>query len=122
MKRRERGELEAEVMDVLWDTDAWLTPRQVHSAVTTPRRPLAYTTIMTILVRLWNKEMLERRQAGRAFAYRPVASRDEWTAERMHELLESSGNRFLTLNHFADSISAREARELRRVLDARRKR
>jgi BlaI family transcriptional regulator, penicillinase repressor len=122
MKRLPRGELEAQVMEVLWDTDGWMKPSEVHTAITTARRPLAYTTVMTILVRLWNKGMLTRRPAGRAFEYQPVASRDEWAAQRMHEFLESSGDRSLTLNHFVDSISAREATQLRRVLDARRKR
>jgi predicted transcriptional regulator len=122
VKRLPRGELEAQVMDVLWDAERWMTPRDVHLAITTPRRPLAYTTVMTILVRLWNKGMLERRNAGRAFEYQPVSSRDEWAAQRMHELLESSGDRLLTLNHFVESISAREATQLRRVLDDRKKR
>lgn len=122
MKRLPRGELEAQVMDVLWDADGWLTPRDVHPAITTARRPLAYTTVMTILVRLWQKGMLERRAAGRAFEYRPVSSRDEWAAQRMQDLLESSGDRLQTLHHFVASISAKEATQLRRVLDERRKR
>jgi len=109
-------------MDVLWDADGWMTPRDVHLAITTARRPLAYTTVTTILVRLWNKGMLERRNSGRAFEYRPVSSRDEWAAQRMHELLESSGDRLMTLNHFVETISAREATQLRRVLDDRKKR
>jgi predicted transcriptional regulator len=122
VKRLPRGELEAQVMDVLWDADGWMTPRDVHLAITTARRPLAYTTVTTILVRLWNKGMLERRNSGRAFEYRPVSSRDEWAAQRMHELLESSGDRLMTLNHFVETISAREATQLRRVLDDRKKR
>ncbi len=122
MKRLPRGELEAQVMDALWDGDSWMTPRDVHVAITTPRRALAYNTVMTILVRLWNKGMLERHAAGRAYAYRPVASREEWAAQRMHDMLESSDDRLLTLNHFVESISPREATQLRRVLDARKKR
>jgi predicted transcriptional regulator len=122
MKRLPRGELEAQVMDLLWDAPGWMTPSEVHQEITTPRRPLAYTTVTTILVRLWAKGMLEREASGRAFSYRPVASRDEWAAQRMQEILEASGDRRVTLNHFVDSISAREISQLRRVLDARRKR
>ena len=121
MKRLPRGELEARVMDVLWDAGDWMTPRDVHDAITTPRRPLAYTTVLTILVRLWNKGMLDRQGVGRAYGYRPVAGRDEWAAQRMHEVLESSGDRLVALNHFVDSISAREAAQLRRFLDERKK-
>lgn len=122
MKRLPRGELEARVMDVLWGAGDWMTPRGVQQTITTARRPLAYTTVMTILVRLWQKGMLERRSAGRAFEYRPVSSRDEWAARRMQDVLENSGDRLLTLHHFVQSISAKEATQLRRVLEQRKKR
>jgi len=39
-------------------------------------RPLAYTTIMTVLERLLRKGKLARRKMGRAFIYTPQASRD----------------------------------------------
>jgi predicted transcriptional regulator len=109
-------------MDVLWDSDEWMTPGSVQEAVTTARRPLAYTTVMTILVRLWKKGMLERRSAGRAFEYRPLSDRDAWAAQRMREVLETSGDPSVTLNHFVDSISSKEASQLRRSLEARKKR
>ncbi len=64
MAKLGRGELEARVMDVLWDHGAAMTPREVHDLITTSRRPLAYTTVMTILVRLWEKGMLERELVG----------------------------------------------------------
>lgn len=121
MAKRARGELEARVMDVLWASDDAMTPRDVHRVITTPRRPLAYTTVMTILVRLWTKGMLDREFRGRAYAYRPVAGREEWTAERMRELLEHSGDPAVALTHFARSIDAREAKQLRRALDGRRR-
>jgi predicted transcriptional regulator len=117
-----RGELEARVMNVLWDHDDPMTPREVHEAIITPRRPLAYTTVMTILVRLWEKRMLERQPRGRAYAYRPVSGRDEWAAERMHALLEQSADPAAALTHFVRAIDAREVAQLRRALDGRRRR
>ena len=39
-------------------------------------RPLAYTTIMTVLDRLVRKGMLARRKVGRRFVYAPQATRD----------------------------------------------
>ena len=66
MAKLGRGELEARVMDVLWEHGAAMTPRDVHEVITTSRRQLAYTTVMTILVRLWEKGMLEREPRGRA--------------------------------------------------------
>ncbi len=122
VKKLARGELETRVMDVLWDTDEWMTPAAVHTTITTKRRPLAYTTVMTILVRLWTKGMLHRRRDGRAFAYRPVATREEWAALRMHEFLEAASDRNTVLSHFVDAIDAREAARLRQLLKGRRKR
>ncbi len=121
MVKRARGELEARVMDVLWSEDEALTPREVHERVATARRPLAYTTVMTILVRLWEKGMLERETRGRAYAYRPVTGREEWAAQRMHELLEQTADPAAALTHFVRAIDGREAAQLRRALDGRRR-
>ena len=119
MKRLPRGELEAQVMNVLWDAAAPMTPRDVHDAITTARLSLAYTTVNTILVRLWEKGMLDREPDGRAFAYRPVASREDWTARRIRELLEASGDSRAALQQFVRTMSAKEATTLRRYLDER---
>ena len=51
-------------------------------------RPLAYTTIMTVLDRLVRKGMLARRKVGRAFVYAPQASRDTMRRAAVRELLE----------------------------------
>jgi len=51
-------------------------------------RPLAYTTIMTVLERLLRKGRLTRRKAGRAFLYAPVASRDEMRQLAVRELID----------------------------------
>jgi len=116
-----RGELEARVMDALWSADDWMTPRDVRAAL--KRRPaLAYTTVMTILVRLWEKGMVDRQRDGRAYAYRPVSKRDEWVAQRMHEMLEDAGNRAAALGHFVAEIDSTEATQLRRLLDRGRSR
>ncbi len=109
------------MMDVLWESDAGMTPREVHTVISTTRRPLAYTTVMTILVRLWEKGMLVRDERGRAFVYKPVAGREQWTANRMHELLEQAGDPAVALTHFVQSIDARELAQLRRALEGRRR-
>jgi predicted transcriptional regulator len=51
-------------------------------------RPLAYTTIMTVLDRLVRKGKLTRRKVGRAFIYSPEASRDTMRHAAVRELLE----------------------------------
>jgi predicted transcriptional regulator len=44
------GDLERAIMDVLWESDAPLTVREVSASLT--ERNLAHTTVMTVLDRL----------------------------------------------------------------------
>jgi len=55
-------------------------------------RPLAYTTIMTVLDRLTRKGKLTRRKVGRSFVYSPAASRDTLRRVAVRELLEGFFN------------------------------
>jgi predicted transcriptional regulator len=50
-------------------------------------RPLAYTTVMTTLDRLFKKALLNRRKDERAFIYSPRLSRKEWEEKRAGDLL-----------------------------------
>jgi len=52
-------------------------------------RPLAYTTIMTVLERLLRKGKLTRRKVGRAFIYSPTSERDDMRKHAIRELLDS---------------------------------
>ena len=72
------GPLEITVMEILWlHGDG-----NVHDVTQYLHRPLAYTTVMTTLDRLYKKGLLERRKAERAFVYRPRLSRAEWEQKR----------------------------------------
>lgn len=69
------GPLEQRVMQSLWDRGAQ-TPRQVLERLNADSpRALAYTTVMTILVRLSRKGYVERRLAGRTYRYSPLVDR-----------------------------------------------
>lgn len=109
------GELEARVMEMVWGKGGWLTPREVLDLLTA-ERDLAYTTVMTILVRLWRKGLLERRKDGRAYAYHAVNSREEWTARRMGELLAVADDRAGALSHFVAAMRKADRDQLRRLL------
>jgi predicted transcriptional regulator len=52
-------------------------------------KPLAYTTVMTLLDRLARKGVLARRKAGRAFLYAPQVSRDSLRRIALREFLET---------------------------------
>lgn len=99
----------------MWDNGGWLTTRDVLEAFGSDERR-AYTTVMTILVRLWHKGLLERRKDGRAYAYNAVHSREQWTALRMGELLTLADNRSAALNFFVAEMSKKDVDQLRRLL------
>ena len=54
-----------------------------------PRRPLAYTTVMTMLDRLARKQAVTRRKAGRSFLYTPLLSREQVRRFAVRELLDT---------------------------------
>lgn len=79
--------LELLCLRVLWSMGE-ASVKDVRLAVA-ESRPLAYTTIMTVLERLLRKGRLTRRKSGRAFLYSPVASRDAMREVAVRELLEA---------------------------------
>ena len=119
--RRGMGELEAEVMSILWTRDDWMTPREVLEQLDSDP-PVVYSTVMTILRRLWKKGTVNRERAGKAFTYRPVKGQGEQTAERMAGLLEAADDPEAALTHFLAGLDARRRRQLRKLLDDGRRR
>src|SRR5438477_6420254 len=51
-------------------------------------KPLAYTTVMTVLERLARRNMVSRRKAGRAFVYSPQMSRDAMRRLALKEFVD----------------------------------
>ena len=78
--------LELACLKALWSLEEG-NVRAVQQVVA-QSRPLAYTTIMTVLDRLVRKGKLTRRKVGRAFVYSPEASRDSMRRAAVRELLE----------------------------------
>jgi predicted transcriptional regulator len=72
------GPLEIAVMEILWTHGE----SSVHDVVPKLARPLAYTTVMTTLDRLFKKGLLDRRKSDRAYLYSPRLSRCEWEHKR----------------------------------------
>lgn len=52
------------------------------------RRPLAYTTVLTLISRLWARGLLAREPEGRGFRYRPVQTREELLGRFSDELID----------------------------------
>jgi predicted transcriptional regulator len=113
-ERREMGALEHEVLTELWALGEPATPAVVLDALGSD---LAYTTVMTILTRLWQKGLVTRKRDGRAYAYTPAFTEAELTAQRMRTMLHAASDPRAALSRFVGSLSARDARTLRALLD-----
>ena len=70
-------------MSILWQRGSG-TVREVLEAMPTA---VAYTTVMTMMVRLYERDVLTREREGRGFRYRPQKNRDEFISELAGSLL-----------------------------------
>ncbi|HEX6404815.1 MAG TPA: BlaI/MecI/CopY family transcriptional regulator [Pseudonocardiaceae bacterium] len=114
--RRAAGELEAEVLAALWAAGTPLSTADVRRAV---GGELAYNTVQTILVRLYEKGLIDRVADGRRHEYFPVKGAEELAAEQMQALLGRGRDRQAVLQRFATSLSVEDARVLRAMLRRR---
>jgi predicted transcriptional regulator len=113
---RQFGELEAVIMDRLWQRD---TPALVREVLDDLRedRPLAYTTVMTVMENLYRKGWLRRDRDGRAWRYEPTSSRSAYTAALMSDALATSTDRRIALAHFVLQMSPHDAALLQQALN-----
>jgi predicted transcriptional regulator len=118
-------ELEAEVMDAVWD---WpqdeVTVREIMDVLNKrTKTPRAYTTYMTIMRRLDTKALLNRRREGKTDIYRPVHSRDEYADLRaqaeVSQLVEQYGE--VALSHFAKQMAELDPERRRQLQRLARK-
>ena len=66
--------LEMQAMKVLWSRGS-ATVGEVRDDLE-PTKPLAYTTVLTLLDRLAHKGAVTRRKRGRSYVYSPALSRE----------------------------------------------
>jgi predicted transcriptional regulator len=111
--RRRFGELESAVLAALWAAPGPLVPAEVQAAVGSD---LAYTTVMTILVRLHDKGVIERSKVGRAFAYRPIVAETDVVAEQVRRLLDRGQDRTAVLQGLVEGLGPDDEEILRTLL------
>ncbi len=112
---RESGELEMAIMNVMWEGGGPYVVREVLERMEYGR-PVAYTTVMTVMNILHRKGVLHRDKAGRAWRYWPVESREDHDARLMAEVLRSGGDENVTMRRFLERVSDDEIRSLRSAL------
>jgi predicted transcriptional regulator len=106
------------VLAALWASPGPLTTAEVQRAVDAE---LAYTTVQTILARLYEKDLVGRSSVGRRHVYHPIKGAEELAAEQMQALLGRGPDRQSVLQRFATSLSEEDAEALRAMLKLRRR-
>ena len=109
-------------MDLLWAADVPRTANELRDALLDPgaagAKPLATTTVLTVLSRLESKGFVTRDRDSRPHGYTAVSSRAQHTAELMHEVLGTTSDRTATLARFIGNVSPQEAQTLRVLLES----
>lgn len=121
---RALGRLERDVMEIVW-RGGEPSVREVQTALT---RPIAYTTVMTTLDRLFKKGLVSRRREGRAFLYSAAQTREQMAAALTGGVLrglfaDAPGDARPFLSNLVDAVSDGDARlldELERLVREKR--
>ena len=116
------GSLELQVMEFMWQTEE-ATVQQVVKTIKR-KRPIAYTTVMTVMGHLVDKGLLSRTMEGKRYRYLVARSRDEFLLDSSRSMIHTLVNDFgdLAIAQFLgeiDNVDAGRLEELRsRVQEA----
>lgn len=115
------GQLERAVMHALWDADGPASAYDVlpHLPRADAGKPLAVTTVLTVLGRLEKKGFVRADRSARPHRYRAVATRADHVAELLHDALDESADRQAVLERFVGRVSPEDAALLRDLLARR---
>ncbi|MEV8220734.1 BlaI/MecI/CopY family transcriptional regulator [Microbacterium sp. NPDC077391] len=114
-RTRERGELESEIMRILWDSAQPVSAREIQEQFTghTP----AYTTVMTALERLHQKGQVVRSgDSPRKVRFHAAQSEDEHASVSMMTALDGAEDRQAALLSFAGNLAAEDVELLRAAI------
>ncbi|WP_042224193.1 BlaI/MecI/CopY family transcriptional regulator [Oceanobacillus manasiensis] len=98
------GPLEAKIMDILWNGEE-KTIKDVQQ-ILEQEKATNFNTVMTVMNRLIEKGILQKRTEGKSSLYRPVQSRIEFlntqSKEMTNELMDEFGN--VVVSHMLNAL------------------
>jgi len=111
--------LELECMKVVWEQGE-ASVREIREQLAADHRPLAYTTVETIMDRLSRKGVVARRKQGKAHRYTAVYPKSEARAQAVGALVEHffDGSR-QSLRGYLEGAPVNEVRRPRPAATAR---
>ncbi|NEW07520.1 BlaI/MecI/CopY family transcriptional regulator [Paenibacillus sp. SYP-B3998] len=99
------GPLEAKIMEILWSSDSEITIKDVHHKLD-QEKAMSFNTVMTVMNRLVEKDILQKRPLIRSFVYCPVMSREAFmeaqSKELTFDLIEEFGSQAVV--HMVDAL------------------
>lgn len=107
------GELEREVMDIVWSKKT-ITVREVYETIKKKRR-IAYTTVMTIMDRLFVKKILNRKKVGKTYNYYAGVSKVYFFKKTSKKIIDSLIQDFgeVAIAQFASTIDRVDQKKLK---------
>jgi predicted transcriptional regulator len=117
-------DLELEILKVLWD-ESPLPVRDVRNRLETAGRPLAHSSVITVLNIMVRKGYLRRRKEGKAFLFSPKVEKQSMSGGIVGDVLTrlfdgSPSAMILNLLETAD-IDSDELQELRKLINRKAK-
>jgi predicted transcriptional regulator len=110
---------ELAIMKVIWQREK-VTVRQVYETLR-EKRPVAYTTVMTMMNILEEKGYLKKGRAERAFVYKPTRSRQQVVGHMVKDFVDRvfDGAAAGLLVHLAkdNRLSKDERKNIRRIIE-----
>ena len=114
--QRNRGELEADIMTILWQNNVAMTAKEVQAQFT--EKVPAITTLITVLDRMCVKgQVVKNSTGGRSQTFAAAQSRIDHVASTMTSALQSADDQVAALLHFAGSLSEEDRAFLRKAID-----
>lgn len=109
------GSLEADILAIVWELGT-AKVRDVYE-ILRERRPIAYTTVMTVMNNLVKKNLLSQDRSGIAYEYTPAIPGREVATTVLDSVVARllGGSSSLAVSHLLDvrDLSAEEFEELR---------
>lgn len=111
------GDLEREVMDIIWSSHS-IKVREIYEKIKLKRK-IAYTTVMTIMDRLFVKGILKRVKEGKTYLYRASHNKEDFFEKTsksiINDLIRDFGE--VAIAQFANTLDAVDHKKLKALRD-----
>lgn len=101
------GPLEAKIMELFWESEQEeFSIKEMQKALESEKNS-NFNTVMTVMNRLVEKNVLTKRASGRVSLYRPIQSKEEFFDEQSKKLTENLLDEFggVVISHMIDSLT-----------------